>query len=134
MPERLIGADPDCWLEYVSRKWARDPAPLADAMPEYARAFRKPEVIAATCADYRAGATVDDEHDRADLAAGRKIACPTLAIWSGTFIGKGKSADPLASWREYAVDVRGFQVDCGHFIPEQAPEAIAEPIEGFLAG
>jgi haloacetate dehalogenase len=134
MPERLIGADPDCWLEYVSRKWARDPAPLADAMPEYARAFRKPKVVAATCADYRAGATFDDEHDRADVAAGRKIACPTLAIWSATFVGKGRSADPLETWRQYAVDVTGFQVDCGHFIPEQAPEAIAAPIEGFLAG
>jgi haloacetate dehalogenase len=134
MPERLIGADPDCWLEYCCRKWARDLAPLADALPEYARAFRKPEVIAATCADYRAGATLDDELDRADIAAGRKIACPTLAIWSNTFVGKGKSADPLETWREYAVDVRGFPVDCGHFIPEQAPEAVAEPIERFLAG
>ncbi|MGH8680470.1 MAG: alpha/beta fold hydrolase [Burkholderiales bacterium] len=133
MPERLIGADPDCWLEFVCRKWARDFAKLADAMPEYARAFRKPEVIAATCADYRAGATRDDEHDRADLAAGRKIACPTLAIWSNTFVGKGKSADPLETWREYAVDVRGFPVGSGHFIPEEAPEAIGEPVERFLA-
>jgi haloacetate dehalogenase len=134
MPERLIGGDPDCWLEFVCRKWGRDFTKLADAMPEYARAFRKPEVIAATCADYRAGATLDDEHDRADLAAGRKIACSTLAIWSGTFIGKGKSADPLETWREYAADVSGFPVGCGHFIPEEAPEAVREPIEQFLAG
>jgi haloacetate dehalogenase len=133
MPERLIGADPDTWLEYCCRKWARDFAKLADALPEYLRAFRKPDVIAATCADYRAGATLDDELDRADLAAGRKIACPTLAIWSGTFIGKGKSADPLETWREYAHDVRGVQVACGHFIPEEAPEAVAGPIAEFLA-
>jgi haloacetate dehalogenase len=134
MPERLIGADPDGWLEFVCRKWGRDFAPLADALPEYARAFRKPEVIAATCADYRAGATLDDEHDRADLAAGRKIACPTLAIWSGTFVGQGKSADPLATWRQYAADVRGFPVACGHFIPEEAPEVIRGPIEELLGG
>ncbi len=134
MPERLIGGDPQGWLEFVCRKWARDFARLADAMPEYARAFRNPEVIAATCADYRAGATLDDEHDRADLAAGRKIACPTLAIWSGTFLGKGKSADPLETWREYARDVRGFAADSGHFIPEEAPEAVREPLEQFLAG
>jgi haloacetate dehalogenase len=132
MPERLIGADPDGWLEFLARKWARDFRRLADAMPEYAGAFRAPAVIAATCADYRAGATLDDEHDRADLAAGRRIACPTLAIWSGTFIGKGKSADPLETWREYALDVSGFPVDCGHFIPEEAPEAIRGPIERFL--
>jgi haloacetate dehalogenase len=134
MPERLIGADPECWLEFICRKWSRDFAKLADAMPEYARAFRKPEVIAATCADYRAGATLDDEHDRADLAAGRRIACPTLAIWSGTFVGHGKSAEPIEAWRRYAVDVRGFPVDCGHFIPEEAPEVVAPEIAAFLAG
>src|SRR5215510_4459093 len=134
MPERLIGGDPDCWLEFCCRKWARDFTKLADAMPEYARAFRKPEVIAATCADYRAGATLDDEHDRADLAAGRKIGCPTRAIWSETFVGRGKTADPLGVWREYARDVHGFPVRCGHFIPEEAPEAVANPIAEFLAG
>jgi haloacetate dehalogenase len=134
MPERLIGADPDGWLEFVCRKWSRDFEKLADAMPEYARAFRKPEVIAASCADYRAGATLDDEQDRADLAAGRKIACPVLAIWSGTFVGQGKSADPLATWRQYAADVRGFPVACGHFIPEEAPEVIRGPIEELLSG
>ena len=134
MPERLIGGDPDCWLEFCCRKWARDFTKLADAMPEYARAFRKPEVIAATCADYRAGAALDDEHDRADLAAGRKIECPTLAIWSETFVGRGKTADPLGVWREYARDVRGFPVGCGHFIPEEASDAVANPIAEFLAG
>jgi haloacetate dehalogenase len=134
MPERLIGGDPDCWLEFCCRKWARDFTKLADAMPEYARAFRKPEVIAATCADYRAGATVDDEHDRADFDAGRKIGCPTLAIWSETFVGRGKTADPLGVWREYARDVRGFPVGCGHFIPEEASDAVANPIAEFLAG
>ena len=134
MPERLIGGDPDCWLEFCCRKWARYFTKLADAMPEYARAFRKPEVIAATCADYRAGATLDDEHDRADLAAGQKIACPTLAIWSETFVGRGKTADPLGVWRQYARDVRGFPVGSGHFIPEEAPDAVANPIAEFLAG
>src|SRR5262249_1874623 len=84
--------------------------------------------------DYRAGATIDDEHDRADLAAGRKIACPTLALWSETFVGRGKTADPLAVWRQYAHDVRGFPVGCGHFVPEEAPDAAANPIAEFLAG
>ena len=133
MPERLIGGDPECWLDFVCRKWTRDFSKLADAMPEYARAFRKREVIAASCADYRAGATLDDEHDRADRTAGKKIACPVLAIWSGTFVGRGNAPDPLEVWREHARDVRGFPVDCGHFIPEEAPEAVAGPIAEFLA-
>ena len=133
LPERLIGGDPDFWLESCCRRWARDAAALDDALDEYKRAFRRPEVVAATCADYRAGATLDDEHDRADLDAGRKIACPMLAIWSGTFVCKGKSPAPLEVWRQYAHDVRGFPVDCGHFIPEEAPAAVAGPIAEFLA-
>jgi len=132
MPERLIGGDPDRWLEFCCRKWARDFSKLDDAIAEYRRAFARPEVIAATCADYRAGATLDDEHDRADLEAGRKITCPTLAVWSQTFVGRKAFADPLAVWREYARDVRGFPADCGHFIPEEAPDAVRGPIDQFL--
>ena len=130
MPERLIGGNPDVWLEYCCRKWARDFAALADALDEYKRAFRRPEVIAATCADYRAGATLDDENDRADLAAGKQIACPTLAVMSGARARR----EPPEAWREYAQDVRSLAVDCGHFIPEEAPDAIRAPIADFLAG
>lgn len=130
MPERLIGGNPDVWLEYCCRKWAGDFAALADALAEYKRAFRRPEVIAATCADYRAGATLDDENDRADLAAGEKIACPTLAVMSGARARR----EPPEVWREYAQDVRSVAVDCGHFIPEEAPDAIRAPIADFLAG
>jgi len=130
MPERLIGGEPDAWLEYCCRKWARDFTALADAMEEYKRAFRRPEVIAATCADYRAGATLDDEFDRADLDAGKKIACPMLAVMSGPRALR----EPPEAWRRYAQDVRSLAVDCGHFIPEEAPAAIAGPIADFLAG
>jgi haloacetate dehalogenase len=101
-------------------------------MPEYKRCFRRPEVIAASCADYRAGATLDDTHDRADLDAGRKIDCPVLAVWSGTFVGQGKSGDPMQTWRRFANDVRGFPVDCGHFIPEEAPGTVEGPLLDFL--
>jgi haloacetate dehalogenase len=130
LPERLIGGDPDFWLEYCCRKWTRDFAALADALDEYKRAFRRPEVIAATCADYRAGATLDDEYDRADLAAGRKIACPTLVVMSGARARR----EPPEAWRQYAEDVRMLAVDCGHFIPEEAPAAVVGPIADFLAG
>jgi haloacetate dehalogenase len=132
LPEKMIGADPGYWVEAMCRKWSRDPKALDDAMPEYRRAFSRPEVIAATCADYRAGATLDDTHDQADLAAGKKIECPLLAIWSGSFVGKDKTADPLAVWRRFANDVRGFPVDCGHFIPEEVPGIIEGPLLDFL--
>lgn len=132
LPERLLGADPDFWVEATCRRWSRDFRALAEALPEYQRAFRRPEVIAATCADYRAGATLDDTHDQTDVAAGKKIECPLLAIWSGTFVGRNKGTDPLEVWRGYASDVRGFAVDCGHFIPEEAPGVIEGPLLDFL--
>ena len=134
-PEQLIGADPDYFLRTLTRKWAVDFERIGDeAMGEYCRAFRRPEVIAATCADYRAGATIDDALDHADLDAGRKILAPVLAIWSERFVGtrQTSAADPLAIWRRYANDVRGFAVKSGHFIPEEAPEAVLTAITDFI--
>jgi haloacetate dehalogenase len=135
-PEKLIGADPDFFLRTVTRKWAHDMERIGEeAMLEYCKAFRRPEVIAATCADYRAGATIDDALDHADLEAGRKIAAPMLAIWSERFVGTRQTtaSDPLAIWRRFAGDVRGFAVKSGHFIPEEAPEAVLPAIAAFIA-
>ncbi|MFN0304347.1 MAG: alpha/beta fold hydrolase [Burkholderiales bacterium] len=136
-PETLIGADPDYFLRTLTRKWALDFDRIGEeAMVEYCKAFRRPEVIAATCADYRAGATIDDALDHADLDAGRKIAAPLLAIWSERFVGtrQTSAADPLAVWRRFAHDVRGFSVKSGHFIPEEAPEAVLAPMTDFIGG
>ena len=66
-------------------RWAGDVARIdSQALAEYLRCFRNPSVIGATCADYRAGATVDVEHDEADRKAGRRIACPLLVLWAGS--------------------------------------------------
>ena len=74
LPERMIAHDPDDYLEHTLRSWTVvDDCFSGEAMAEYRRCFRTPSVIAACCADYRAGATVDRELDRADRAAGRRI-------------------------------------------------------------
>ena len=131
LPEKLIGADPDFWLDWIVRRWAGDATKIPDeVMTEYRRCFRRPEVIAATCADYRAGATLDYEHDKADLRAGKKIECPVYAFWSGTFVDD--RSDALRIWRQWANDVRGERVQSGHFIPEEIPENIVGPMMGFL--
>ena len=41
--------------------------------------------------------------------------------------------DPIRDWREVATDVRGRALDCGHFIPEEAPRQALKEIERFLA-
>lgn len=136
MPERLIGADPAYFARYLIERWTPNADRIgAEAMEVYARAFSRPEVIAATCADYRAGATLDDEHDQADLARGHKIRAPVLAIWSErlTTQRQSKATDPLATWRRFAERVEGFSVPSGHFIAEEVPDAVAEPIAAFLS-
>jgi haloacetate dehalogenase len=122
--EKRLRADPE-YLERTMRLWAGDFAALADALPEYHRAWESS--IPAWCADYRAGATVDDENDRADEAAGRRIRCPVLALWSRRVDG-----DPLATWRRWADDVRGQLLDCGHFLPEESPDAVLAAMIPFL--
>lgn len=85
------------------------------------------------CEDYRAGASVDLEHDRADRDAGRRIRCPLLVLWSakGT---TGKYFDPLAVWRRWAADVQGRPLDCGHFLMEEAPELVGPALAEFFSG
>jgi haloacetate dehalogenase len=82
LPERLLSADPDYFLDWTLRKMAKDPGCLSDeALAAYRAAFRRPEVRHAMMQDYRAGATVDHEHDLADRAAGRVLDCPVLVLW-----------------------------------------------------
>jgi len=116
LPEQLIGADPD-WYCLRGRRHLFDPAALA----EYLRCFRNPETRHAICEDYRAGATIDYRMDEADRAAGRRIACPVLALWAGRN-PIHEAYDVLAVWRDWADDVRGRAFDCGHYLPEEAPE------------
>lgn len=131
-PERMIGNDPEYFVRHTLASWARPGFTFDErAMAEYVRAFHRREVIHATCEDYRAGATVDDEDDAADLKAGRKIGCPLLALW-GEHSGFAKG-DRLAVWRNWATDVRGGPIECGHFLPEEAPQATLAQLLPFLA-
>src|SRR5262249_33928556 len=100
------------------------------ALAEYLRAFRNPDVIHATCEDYRAGATVDVEDDAADRGA-RRIRCPALVLWADDAAEPGW--DPIAVWREWAPDVGGRGVPCGPFLPEEAPAETLAVLGPFLA-
>lgn len=134
LPERLIGAAPDFYLEWTVRSWLGAGAALAPgAMDAYRRAFRVPAVIHAACEDYRAGATLDCDDDRADRDAARRIACPVLALWGGRRSVGAAATDPIATWRRWADRVAGAAIDCGHFLPEEAPEAVTEALGDFFA-
>src|SRR3954471_16867513 len=76
MPEKMMGADPDWFIE---KKLAKTKQGLAffepEALKDYKRCFRNPETIRAVCEDYRAAASIDLVHDAEDMKAGRKVAC-----------------------------------------------------------
>lgn len=134
LPERLIGADPDFFIEWTLASWTASKDLIAFdelALAHYRAFFRQPERIAATLADYRAGAGPDREHDAADREAGRKIAAPLLALWGdGGFPARGKS--PIDVWRDWAENVEGHALHCGHFLPEEAPDETAAALIDFF--
>jgi haloacetate dehalogenase len=82
--------------------------------------------------DYRAGLGIDRAHDAADRAAGRTLACPTLCLWSLRDDLEDLYGDPVRIWRDWADDVRGYGIDSGHHVAEEAPGPLVEALGGFL--
>ena len=133
-PETLIAADPEFFIEKsMGNRHAGLAAFAPEALAEYRRCIHLPGIVHAICEDYRAAATIDLEHDRADREAGVKVMQPLQVLWGENGI-VGKCFDPLAEWRRVAVNVRGGAAPCGHYIPEEAPEALLAEALPFLLG
>jgi haloacetate dehalogenase len=134
-PETIIGKDPLFFFDWRTARGTKakslsvfDPSALA----HYHAFYSDPARIHATCEDYRAGRTIDLAHDEADRASGKKINVPLLAIWGLDGGVAAETEDPLAIWREWASDVHGFGIDCGHYLAEEAPEATIEALLKFF--
>jgi haloacetate dehalogenase len=132
IPETMIGHDPAGYLALKMRDRGMGDDPFDPrAWAEYVRCFT-PESIHATCEDYRAAATIDLVHDKADRDAGRKVACPLLVLWGARGVIE-RCYDALAEWRRVATDVRGKSLPSGHYLPEEVPDLVAEEFESFFA-
>jgi haloacetate dehalogenase len=137
LPERLISASPAAVVENALTEWGSAP----EAFPAWIRqayvdALRDPVRVHAICEEYRAAATIDREHDKADLDARRRIKCPLLALWSdrgGLANWYENDGGPLGIWRRWADDVKGQAISAGHFFPEEEPLLTANLIGTFLA-
>jgi haloacetate dehalogenase len=138
LPEKMMGADPDWFIEKKLAKTKQglvffDPA----ALEEYKRCFRNPETIHAICEDYRAGASIDLVHDDKDFDAGRKVECPSLILWGASGgVGRNTKPGPGEIWRRYASNIVAAKtVPSGHYLSEEAPvETTAALREFFTAG
>jgi haloacetate dehalogenase len=131
-PETLIRADPDLYLKQTMGARSAGLGPFTpEAYAEYLRCLSDPATAHGICEDYRASITIDLEHDRADLAAGKRIVCPFLALW-GAHGTVGQCFDPLAEWRSWSDGVSGEALPCGHYIAEEAPQLFLEHVLPFL--
>jgi haloacetate dehalogenase len=134
LPETMIEANPEFFIEkMMGNRLAGLAAFAPEALAEYRRCIHLPGIAHAICEDYRAAATIDLEHDRADRDAGRKVLQPLQVLWGQNGIIE-KCFKPLDDWARVAVDVRGGSVPCGHYIPEEAPEALLAAALPFLLG
>jgi haloacetate dehalogenase len=126
-PERVINADPDSW-------YLGDPKAMGEAnYDEWREATRNPVVVRAMIEDYRAGLTIDRQHEEADRAAGKRLRAPLLVLWSKRDDLEDLYGDPLVIWRDWADDVRGYSIDSGHHMAEEAPDALATSLAGFFS-
>lgn len=138
LPEHLIGLDAAFYLRRALGSIGSGGANAGvfddAALAEYLRAFRDPAAVHSMCEDYRAAATIDLVHDREDRAAGRKVACPLLALWGRASV-VGRSYDDVAAiWRAYAPDLTAAALPGGHFLPEESPRETVEALVGFFTG
>jgi haloacetate dehalogenase len=132
LPEALIDTNPVQYLRSVmGKRHAGLSAFAPQALAEYERCIQIPGSAASICEDYRASATVDLAHDRADIAAGVQLTQPLRVLW-GEHGTVGQCFDVLALWRERARDVSGLGLPCGHYIAEEAPALLlAEALNFF---
>jgi haloacetate dehalogenase len=135
LPERMMGADPDWFIE---KKLAKTKQGLSffnpEALEEYKRCFRNPETIHAICEDYRATFGVDLAMDTKDFEAGRKIECPLLLLWGATGgVGRNHAPGPAEIWQRYAANIVGARaLPCGHYLSEEAPTETTDALRQFF--
>jgi haloacetate dehalogenase len=136
LPEQLLAAAPSAIVDNALSQWG---SPSDVFSPEirqtYIEALSDPQHAHAICEEYRAAATIDRQHDNADVTEERRISCPLLVLWSakgplGTWYQD--VGGPLGIWRKWAIDVVGEAVPAGHFFPEEMPDMTAKLLIDFL--
>ncbi|GAB3474471.1 alpha/beta fold hydrolase [Nocardiopsis coralliicola] len=129
LPEEMIANSADAFFGHFLDAWGGGPTAIpADVRAEYLRASR--QAVPSIVADYRATATIDIEHDQADLDAGNRLAMPVMVVQQDW--GSQLGFDAAAIWRPWAPDLEHFTTRAGHFMAEEAPEDIAAQVGDLM--
>jgi haloacetate dehalogenase len=132
LPEALIESNPARYVRSVMGGRHAGLAPFTpEALAEYERCAALPGTAQSIAEDYRASASLDLEHDRADVAAYHHLQQPLRVLW-GQHGAVGRCFDVLTLWRERAAQVTGRAIDCGHYLAEEAPEQVIAEAQAFF--
>ncbi len=132
LPEKYLAGAPGAVFDNAFGQGSFSP----EVRAEYTETYRDPARVHAICEEYRAAATLDIEHDKADQTQNRRITCPMLHLWASggpldTLYEQYGGA--LGIWRKWANDVRGQAVQGGHFFPEENPADTTDLLIKFLS-
>ncbi|MFG1774540.1 alpha/beta fold hydrolase [Nocardia salmonicida] len=129
MPEQMISAAADAFFAYFLDLWTKDPAAIpAPVRAAYLEASR--EAVPSIVADYRASATIDIDHDRADRAAGARLSMPVTVLQQDW--GAALGFEAAALWSSWAPDLDHRTVDAGHFMAEEDPDSVAAALRELV--
>ena len=127
LPERLIQADPAAYVTEVMGKRSAGLAPVDPrALAEYQRCLALPGAAHGLC-------EIDLVHDRHDIDQGHRLQMPLKVLWGEQGVVQ-RCFDPLKEWQKVANQVSGQALPCGHYIAEEAPEALLAQALPFLHG
>ncbi len=129
LAESFLTANPDAYYFRTGRERFHP-----DALADYLRAVHDPETVHAMCEDYRANATYDRALDATDYHEGKRIRCPVLVLWGKQDDLEDLYGYPLTLWQDWADDVRGRGLECGHYLAEEKPDELAAELDAFFCG
>lgn len=131
LPEALTAGRVGPYLRYFFERWTFRRDRLDPHIDGYIRSFEQPGAMRSGFNDYRA--THEDlAHDQVDADNGAKISAPLLALWGAQ--GLAANTQIAEVWNRYAENVLARPIEnCGHFIPEEAPEELLAELRSFWA-
>ncbi|MEU6058249.1 alpha/beta hydrolase [Streptomyces sp. NPDC047097] len=126
--EKLVEGREDLYFgDQFATKGATPDAMPSEAVALYVEALRRPGALHASFQPYRAlDATIAQNKVRMRTP----LTMPVLAVGGAAFRGAGVASDV----RRVATDVKELVIEgCGHYVPEEAPDALISALLTFFA-